>query len=77
MIRSEASKYNKSMCILFPGDYFATKENCILGTVVGACVCVCLYDEVRGIGGMGHFIVPGMIGTEGIIADEIAKHGIT
>ncbi len=26
---------------------------------------------------MGHFIVPGMIGTEGIYTDEIAAHGIT
>jgi chemotaxis protein CheD len=25
---------------------------------------------------MGHFIIPGMIGTEGIIASEIAEHGV-
>lgn len=77
MIRSEANRFGKTMCILFPGDYFAAREDCVLGTVVGACVCVCLYDEARRIGGMGQFIVPGMIGTEGIIADEIARHGIT
>jgi len=38
---------------------------------------VCLYDNGRRLGGMGHFIVPGMIGTEGIFADDIATQGIT
>lgn len=65
------------MYVIYPGEYFAAKADCVLGTVTGSCVCVCLYDEVKQIGGMGHFIVPGMIGTEGIIADEIAKQGIT
>lgn len=77
MIKSDSNKFGKPLYILYPGDYFATKEDCVLGTVVGSCVAVCLYDTSRGIGGMGHFIVPGAIGTEGIIADEIARSGIT
>jgi chemotaxis protein CheD len=76
MIRTETSRFGKPMCILYPGEYFATKEECILGTVTGATVSVCLYDSTRRIGGMGHFIVPGMIGTEGIVADQIAAHGV-
>jgi len=77
MIKSESNKFNKSMYILYPGDYFATKEDCILGTVTGSCIAVCLFDEARGIGGMGHFVVPGAIGTEGITSDDIARNGIT
>ena len=77
MIRSTENRFGKVLYTLFPGDYFATGEDCILGTVIGACACVCLYDGGRRIGGMGHFIVPGMIGTEGIFSDEIAKLGIT
>lgn len=77
MIRSTENRFGKALYTLFPGDYFATSEDCILGTVTGACACVCLYDAVRRIGGMGHFIVPGMIGTEGIFADDIARQGIT
>lgn len=65
------------MYILYPGDYFATEEDCVLGTVTGSCVAVCLYDSVRRIGGMGHFIVPGAMGTEGIYRDQIASHGVT
>lgn len=77
MIRSTENRYGKTLYTLFPGDYFATGEDCILGTVTGACACVCLYDNGRRLGGMGHFIVPGMIGTEGIFADDIATQGIT
>jgi chemotaxis protein CheD len=77
MIKSEANKFGKPLFILMPGDYYATKDDCVLGTVTGATVCVGLYDDVRRIGGMGHFILPGMIGTEGIFADEIAAQGIT
>jgi chemotaxis protein CheD len=77
MIKNNTSKFGKPLYILYPGDYFATLDDCVLGTVVGSCVAVCLYDTERGIGGMGHFIVPGAIGTEGIIVDEIARSGIT
>jgi len=77
MIKNRNSRWGKTLYIISPGEYFATEEQCILGTVTGSCVVVCLYDSVRRIGGMGHFIVPGTIGTEGIFRDEIASHGIT
>ncbi|HSV97390.1 MAG TPA: chemoreceptor glutamine deamidase CheD [Spirochaetota bacterium] len=76
MIQSTKNRFGKVLYTLLPGDYFATGEDCILGTVTGACACVCLYDAARRIGGMGHFIVPGMIGTGGIFADDIARQGI-
>ncbi len=76
MIRSESNRFGKPLYVLYPGDYFATDEGCLLATVTGACAVVCLHDASRGIGGLGHFIVPGSIGTEGLIADEVAKQGI-
>ncbi|MDY6935462.1 MAG: chemotaxis protein CheD [Spirochaetota bacterium] len=76
MIKSETNIYGLPLYILYPGDYYASEESCIIETITGACVVVCLFDYIHSIGGMGHFIVPGTIGTEGIIADEIAKQGI-
>jgi len=76
MIRSDVNNFGKTLFIMNPGDYFATKDDCILGTVVGACVVVCLSDPVKKLGGMGHFIVPGSLNTKGIYADDIAQHGI-
>ena len=77
MIRSEANRFGKTLFILYPGDYHASADDCLMATVAGSCAVVCLYDERRQIGGIGHFIVPGSIGTEGIVADEVAAAGIT
>lgn len=77
MIRSESNRFGKTLYILYPGDYFATIGDCLLATVTGSCVVVCLHDTMLNIGGMGHFILPGAMGTEGLVADVVAKQGIT
>jgi len=76
MIRSETNRFGKPLCLIYPGEQQATGEDCLLATVAGSCVVVCLHDADREIGGLGHFIVPGVMGTEGLIADEVAKQGI-
>jgi len=68
--------FDEGLHVLKPGEFFATSSDRIIGTVTGSSVVVCLYDMDKGIGGMCHFIVPGTIGTEGIVADEIARHGV-
>src|SRR5271157_2607023 len=77
MIRSEANRFGLPLYIMYPGEHFATGEECLLATVTGSCAVVCLHDAAHGIGGLGHFIVPGAMGTEGLLADEVAKQGIT
>lgn len=77
MIRSDNNRFGKPLYILYPGDYHAVADDSLIATVVGSCVAVCLYDYRKMIGGVGHFIVPGSIGTDGIIADEVAAQGIT
>ncbi len=77
MIKSETSKFDRPLYVLYPGDFFASTENCVLGTVTGSCIAVCLYDPSRKLGGMGMFVVPGAMGTEGIVTDEIARVGVT
>lgn len=76
MLKSESNKFHKDLYILYPGDFFATKDECILGTVIGSCIAVCVFDRARGLGGMVLFIVPGTMGTEGIVVDEIARRGV-
>ncbi|HPJ37562.1 MAG TPA: histidine kinase dimerization/phosphoacceptor domain -containing protein [Spirochaetota bacterium] len=75
-MKSEITDNGKHLYTLYPGEYFATSEDCIVSTVTGACVVVCLYDGIKSIIGMGHFIVPGIIGTEGLAYDEITSKGI-
>ncbi len=75
MKKNSKDKDGKAHYTLFPGDFFAIKEECILETITGNSLVVCLYDSSRSIGGMGNFIVPGTIDDE-IYTDEIARDGI-
>jgi len=43
---------------LLPGEYYVTKENELITTVLGSCISACVRDPISGIGGMNHFMLP-------------------
>ena len=43
---------------LLPGEYYVTREQETIVTVLGSCVSACVRDTVMGIGGMNHFMLP-------------------
>jgi chemotaxis protein CheD len=43
---------------LMPGEYYVTKRDMVLVTVLGSCVAACIRDRITGIGGMNHFMLP-------------------
>lgn len=43
---------------LFPGTLQSCSGECLITTVLGSCVAVCLWDTVSGGGGMNHFMLP-------------------
>ena len=43
---------------LLPNEFFVTREDMVLATVLGSCVAACIQDPVAGIGGMNHFMLP-------------------
>jgi len=43
---------------ILPGEYYVTKSNEIITTVLGSCISVCIHDLSAGIGGMNHFMLP-------------------
>ena len=43
---------------LLPGNLFAHREAHIVTTVLGSCISVCLWDPVKKIGGINHFMLP-------------------
>jgi chemotaxis protein CheD len=45
--------------ILSPGQWGVERAR-PLGTLLGSCVAVCLYDDIAGLGGMNHFMLPNM-----------------
>jgi chemotaxis protein CheD len=43
---------------ILPGEYYVTRREMVLVTVLGSCVAACVRDSVTGIGGMNHFMLP-------------------
>jgi chemotaxis protein CheD len=43
---------------LLPGDFYVTKEDEVLDTVLGSCVSACIRNPKTGVGGMNHFMLP-------------------
>jgi len=48
-----------------PGEYYFTDKDMVIVTVLGSCVSACIRDNVSGIGGMNHFMLP-----DGAAADK-------
>ena len=44
--------------LLYPSDIYVSKTPCIVSTVLGSCVSVCLYDQVLKYGAINHYILP-------------------
>ncbi len=52
-------KQNNTVAVkLLPGEYYVTKENELITTVLGSCISACVRDPISGIGGMNHFMLP-------------------
>lgn len=64
---------------ILPGEYYVTRYDEILTTVVGSCVSACIRDNVRRIGGMNHFMLPTHISSlekwENTYASTASRYG--
>lgn len=56
------------------GQYaVSSTEGTYFSTVLGSCVCACIYDPVAGIGGINHFVLP--IGGERAPQEQRYRYG--
>lgn len=49
---------NNHSYFLNPSKIFVSTRACEVVTVLGSCVSVCLYDRIRQIGGINHYMLP-------------------
>ncbi|MFW6022305.1 MAG: chemoreceptor glutamine deamidase CheD [Halanaerobiaceae bacterium] len=71
------NKSQRRVYEIFAGEYLAVSENkVILKTLLGSCISVCLRDEVSGISGINHFMLPGLNMKRGIIESSDARYGM-
>ncbi|NBO37351.1 response regulator [bacterium] len=43
---------------LFPGQFFVSREPCLVTTILGSCVAVALFDPSRRIAALNHYLLP-------------------
>jgi chemotaxis protein CheD len=43
---------------ILPGEYYVTRSDEAITTVLGSCISACIRDPVEGVGGMNHFMLP-------------------
>lgn len=52
------SKCQRFMAKILPGEYYVTKADEAIVTVLGSCISACIRDPIAGVGGMNHFMLP-------------------
>ena len=43
---------------ILPGEYYVTRADEAVSTVLGSCISACVRDPVKNVGGMNHFMLP-------------------
>jgi chemotaxis protein CheD len=43
---------------ILPGEYYVTRADEAVSTVLGSCVSACVRDPMKNVGGMNHFMLP-------------------
>ncbi len=65
-----------SVVKLFSGDwYVSTQPGEMLVTILGSCVAACIRDNIAGVGGMNHFLLPGDDAMVAPLSDA-ARYGV-
>lgn len=63
---------------LSPAEFFASDESVTISTLLGSCVAACLFDPVRQVVGMNHFLLGNRRYARGIpvSATEAGRYGV-
>lgn len=68
--------FDREAVKILPGEYFATRDDIMIVTVLGSCVSVCLRDPKTNIGGMNHFLLPTDDSIDSSVLSESARYGV-
>jgi len=71
------NRLGKRIKIIQPGEFYVSADDEMIGTMLGSCVSVCLYDSANKVAGMNHFMLPGRIVKADIMSDRSARYGVT
>lgn len=58
---------------ILPGEFYVTRSDEAVITSLGSCVSACVRDQVCGIGGMNHFMLPHAGGSSVVHAGDLTE----
>jgi chemotaxis protein CheD len=76
VFKHSLSQFEQELITIHPGEYFATRDDTIISTVLGSCVAVGLYDEEARMGGLNHFMLPDDLKRIDLLRSPNAKYGM-
>lgn len=64
--------------IIDPGEYYVSREPEVISTLLGSCVSACLYDPVKRVFGMNHFLLAyhRVAASKPIIHSDEGRYGV-
>lgn len=61
---------------ILPGEYYASGRDLVIVTTLGSCVSACLWDDIRKVGGMNHFMLPDSGASGYDLHGESGRYGV-
>jgi chemotaxis protein CheD len=58
MVKTFSDKYKTNNITIYPGEIYVSNKNELITTVLGSCISICLYDNINGISGLNHYMLP-------------------
>jgi len=68
--------FNKPEKYIGPGEFYASRDDVVISTLLGSCISVALYDSQQLLGGMNHFMLPFPRSALGESVSTSAKYGV-
>ena len=76
MNRCYSHALSKYVITLRAGEYLVSDKGDILSTVLGSCISACIYDSKKKIGGMNHYLLPGLVPSDDIFTSKMGRYGM-
>lgn len=67
--------FQKTIITILPGEFYSTKDDVLISTILGSCISIALYDAEKCFGGLNHFMLPTTTRTKDISFDEQGRYG--
>jgi chemotaxis protein CheD len=76
VFKHSVSQFEQELITIHPGEYYATKDDTIISTILGSCIAVGFFDFEAGMGGLNHFMLPGDASKIDLLRSPNAKYGM-